>query len=98
MLGSIKNIFLVLLVIALLTLEYQKETLKSTLEVTKGELKEYEAKYKKLLEVCTVKDYQIKLDKFKKDINKTDFIPTDLSKQKEFNCTEADAILDVLWF
>ena len=92
----IKNTFIIGLILGVFALEYQNGTLNSKLSSKTQELVVEQAKYDKLLENCSSKDYQIKLDKFNRDINKSDFIPTDLSKQKEFNCTEANDILDVL--
>ena len=91
-----KNIIIFSLCVIILTLVYQRDSLRNEVAIKTYKLETSETKYKSLLSTCEDTNYQGRLEKFNKDINKSDFIPTDLSKQKEFNCTEADTMLDVL--
>lgn len=91
-----KNIIIFSLCVIILTIVYQRDSLRNEVAIKTYKLETSETKYKSLLSTCEDNNYQGRLEKFNKDINKSDFIPTDLSKQKEFNCTEADTMLDSL--
>jgi len=91
-----KNIIIFSLCVIILTLVYQKESLRNEVVIKTYRLETSETKYKSLLSTCEDTNYLDRLEKFNKDINKTDYNITDLSKTKDFNCTEADIMLDSL--
>jgi len=74
-----KNIIIFSLCVIILTLVYQKESLRNEVVIKTYRLETSETKYKSLLSTCEDTNYLDRLEKFNKDINKTDYNITDLS-------------------